>query len=58
MRDLESYNVFQNSFHLTITLWKDYDQANIEEIMEYYKADLLIESIVERRAFDILSTDS
>ena len=44
--DLEPY--MSENFKEVIYLWKDYDQANIEELLSTFKPDIIIEEIVER----------
>jgi hypothetical protein len=42
------------NFSETVYLWKPYDQKNVEEIMNYFKPDIVIELIAERDIFDAL----
>jgi len=35
-----------------VYLWKNYDQANIEEIMNFFKPDIVVEERAERRLFE------
>lgn len=46
--------LLSQNFQEVVYLWKDYDQKNIEEILTYFKPDIVIESIVERHLFDSL----
>ncbi|PID75826.1 MAG: hypothetical protein CSA20_03670 [Deltaproteobacteria bacterium] len=48
---------FSENFKEVIYLWKSYNQKNIEEIMRFWKPDLVMEMTVERHAFDFLWTD-
>ncbi len=48
---------FSENFREVIYLWKRYDQQNIEEIMKFWKPDLVVEMTVERHAFDFLFSD-
>jgi alginate O-acetyltransferase complex protein AlgJ len=45
---------FSENFKEVVYLWKDYDQKNIEEIMTYFKPDIVIEEIAERHLFDFM----
>ena len=45
---------FSENFREVVYLWKDYDQKNIEEILTYFKPDVVIEEIAERHLFDLL----
>ena len=45
---------FSENFREVVYLWKDYDQKSIEEIMTYFKPDIVIEEIVERHLFDFI----
>lgn len=42
------------NFEEVVYLWKEYDQKNIEEIMAFFKPDIVIEAIAERHVFDSL----
>jgi alginate O-acetyltransferase complex protein AlgJ len=42
------------NFREIVYLWKEYDQQNLEEIMTYFKPDIVIEAIAERHMFDSL----
>jgi len=44
--------MLSQNFQEIVYLWKDYDQKNIEEILKYFKPDIVIESIVEANLFD------
>jgi alginate O-acetyltransferase complex protein AlgJ len=44
--------LLSENFREVVYLWKDYDQKNIEEIMTYFKPDIVIESVVERNMFN------
>ena len=46
--------LFSENFREVVYLWKDYDQKNIEEIMTYFKPDIVIEEIAERHLFDFM----
>ncbi|MFH2122317.1 MAG: hypothetical protein ABIJ50_02360 [Pseudomonadota bacterium] len=43
---------FSENFKKVIYLWKGYDQKNMEEIMAFFKPDIVIEITVERYVFD------
>jgi len=45
---------FSENFRETVYLWKAYDQKNIEELLHYFKPDVVIELIAERHVFDSL----
>jgi alginate O-acetyltransferase complex protein AlgJ len=45
---------FSENFREVVYLWKNYDQKNIEEIMTYFKPDVVIEETSERHLFDFL----
>ncbi len=45
---------FSENFREIVYLWKAYDQKNIEEILDYFKPDVVIELIAERHVFDSL----
>ena len=45
---------FSENFREVVYLWKGYDQKNIEEILTYFKPDIVIEEITERHLFDVL----
>jgi len=45
---------FSENFKEIVYLWKPYDQKNVEEILHYFKPDVVIELIVERNIFDSL----
>jgi hypothetical protein len=44
--------MLSQNFQEIVYLWKDYDQKNIEEMLKYFKPDIVIESIVEANLFD------
>ncbi len=46
--------LFSENFAEVIYLWKRYDQKNVEEIMQFWKPDIVIDMTVERHAFDFL----
>lgn len=46
--------LLSQNFAEILYLWKDYDQQNVIEILEYFKPDIVIEEIVERHMFDQL----
>jgi alginate O-acetyltransferase complex protein AlgJ len=39
---------FSENFKQVVYLWKEYDQNNVEEILTFFKADIVIEEVVER----------
>jgi alginate O-acetyltransferase complex protein AlgJ len=43
---------FAENFGRVVYLWKNYDQANIEEILKVFKPDIVIEERFERRLFE------
>ena len=43
---------FSQNFDEIVYLWKEYDQQNIEEILAFFKPDIVVEAIVERHVFD------
>ena len=45
---------FSENFREVVYLWKNYDQKNIEEIMTYFKPDVVIEETSERHLFDFM----
>jgi hypothetical protein len=44
--------LISENFKKVIYLWKEYDQKNIEEVMAFFKPDIVIEITVERHVFD------
>ncbi len=49
---------FSENFKEVIYLWKRYNQKNIEEIIRFWKPDIVMEMTVERHAFDFLHSES
>lgn len=39
---------FSENFKQVVYLWKEYDQNNVEEILRFFKPDIVIEEVVER----------
>lgn len=39
---------FSENFKQVVYLWKEYDQKNVEEILTFFKPDIVIEEVVER----------
>ncbi len=39
---------FSENFKQVVYLWKEYDQNNIEEILTFFKPDIVIEEVLER----------
>ncbi len=48
---------FSENFKEVLYLWKRYDQKNLEEILRFWRPDIVMEMTVERHAFDFLRTD-
>ena len=42
---------FSENFRQVVYLWKPYDQKNMEEIMQIFKPDIVVEEVVERNLF-------
>ena len=49
-KSLEPY--FSENFKEVVYLYKYYDQRNVEEMIAYYKPDIIVDAIVERHIFD------
>jgi hypothetical protein len=49
-RSVEPY--FSENFKEVVYLYKYYDQRNVEEMIAYYKPDIIVDTIVERHIFD------
>jgi hypothetical protein len=52
-KDLQPF--FSENFKKVIYLWKGYDQKNMEEIMTFFKPDIVLEITVERHMFDSIA---
>ena len=50
--------LFAENFREVVFLWKDYSQANMEEILTTFKPDLVLEIKVERHLFDSVAPRS
>jgi hypothetical protein len=48
--------LFSENFSEILYLWKGYEQKNVEEALQCFKPDVVIEEIVERHMFDFLLT--
>lgn len=48
---------FSENFAEIIYLWKSYDHKNINEILDHFKPDIVLEIILERHAFDFLDDE-
>jgi len=47
--------VFSEIFGRVVYLWNNYDQTNIEAIMNFFKPEIVVEERAERRPFEGLS---
>jgi len=51
-RSLKTY--FSENSKEVVYLYKYYDQRNLEEMITYYKQDIIVDTTVERHIFDSL----